>query len=298
MDTSFTAPTLPHDLDDYLRSNEAMFDDITAGAEKTIHWADPTRKHKTPIAFVYFHGYSATRQESMPVPKQIADQYKSNIFYTRLTGNGRSDDALIEGSVNNWVNDASEALAIGNAIGERTIVIGCSTGATIAWWAAHQPELAKQIKALIFFSPNFGLADPRGELLTIHWGGPIAELIIGNYRENDTVSDEHRAFWTNRYPTKSLLPMMAMVKVIRKIKPEKYTLPVCIFYSPHDDTVSAEKIEEFYEALECKKKIFMIDDPDAASQHVIVGDILAPQNNEKVLKGVIEFLEEIDNQNS
>jgi len=293
VDTSFTTPDLPADLDAYLQRTESRFTDITPGAEKVIHWADPSTKQKTPLAFVYFHGFSATRQESMPVPADIAHHFGSNIFYTRLTGNGRSADAMALGTVNTWVNDASEAMAIADQLGERTVIIGCSTGASLAWWASHQEQFTRQIAAMIFFSPNFGLADTRGTLLTIRWGRQLAEAIIGDYRESEPVSKEHEMYWSTRYPTRALLPMMGMVKVARRIKPKLCKNPVVIFYSPYDDTVDAGAIQKFYQRLCCNKKIIAFDNPDAASQHVIVGDILSPQNNECAVTEGIAFLNDV-----
>ena len=291
VDTSFTIPDLPDDLDDYLQRAEARFDDVTDGTEKVIRWANPSTKEKTPLAFVYFHGFSATRQESMPVPEMIAGHFNSNIYYTRLTGNGRSSDAMALGTVNRWVNDASEALAIAAEIGERTIIIGCSTGASLGWWASCQKEFQQQIAALVFFSPNFGVADKRGTLLTVRWGRQLAKAIIGKYRETEAHSEAHAKYWTLRYPTESLLPMMGMVKVARRSTPSLCNQPVFIAYSPHDDTVSASRIQQFYQKLTCRKRILAIDAPDDLSQHVIVGDILAPQNNRKVTDAAIDFIE-------
>lgn len=154
IDTSYTIPALPDDLDQYLEQSESRFDDLTPGTEKIIHWADPQQKNKTPIAFVYFHGFSATRQETMPVPDLVAQHFHSNIFYTRLTGNGRTADAVAEGTVNTWVNDASEAMAIAKRLGNKTIVIGCSTGASLGWRTACQEDFSPQTEALVFFSPQ------------------------------------------------------------------------------------------------------------------------------------------------
>jgi hypothetical protein len=55
--------TLPDDLDNYLAASEARFTDIRPGTEKTIVWANPSEKDKTPVSIVYLHGFSATRQE-------------------------------------------------------------------------------------------------------------------------------------------------------------------------------------------------------------------------------------------
>jgi len=290
-DTSYSIPDLPDDLDQFLETSESGCDDLTPGTEKVIHWADPERKNKTPIAFVYLHGFSATRQESMPVPDLVAKHFNCNIYYARLTGNGRSADAVALGTVNRWVNDASEAMAIARRIGHKTILIGCSTGASLGWWTAMQKDFSDQTAALIFFSPNFGTADPRGTLLTIRWGKILAEAIIGKNRKSEPVSEAHEKYWAMVYPTKALLPMMAMVKLAKKCKPTQWKKPIFICYSPYDDTVDANKIRSFCEKLTCQKRVLEIDDPSAASQHVIVGDILAPQNNKRVTDAIIDFIE-------
>ena len=294
LDTNFSIPELPDDLDTYLVDDEAKHSDITPGAEKKIVWANPELKNKTRFAFVYLHGFSATRQESLPVPTNIARHFDSNIYYARLTGNGRSDDAMAIGSVNRWINDAAQAMAIANTIGDQTIIIGCSTGASLGWWIAHQEAFRKQIKSLVFFSPNFGVADPRACILLWPWGAQIAKAITGAYRESEPVNPEHEKYWAYRYPTESLLPMMGMVKITEHYPPAETVFPVHVTYSPYDDTVNALKIRSFYDHLITKKQALVIDQPEAESQHVIVGDILAPQNNDRVTKSVITFIEGLD----
>ena len=293
MDTTLHAgkTELPDDLDAYLRDSEARFVDITPGAEKVIGWADEEVKARTEICFVYLHGFSATRQESAPVPGNIARRFNSNIYYTRLAGNGRSDDALAQGTVNKWVNDIAEALAIASKIGNRTVLIGCSTGASLAWWAAHQPEFDDQIDAMIFLSPNFGVADPRARLLLQPWGGQLARLIVGKYRESEPVSEAHAKYWTNCYPVQALLPMMGMVELATQYLPSATRIPLHITYSRYDDTVSVAQIRKFCAALPDHCEVLELVQPEGASQHVIVGDILAPENNAKVEASVVAFLE-------
>lgn len=298
LDTQFGVPDLPADLDAYLVTDESRHTDITPGAEKTIVWADPTTKNKTRFGFVYLHGFSATRQESAPVPGKIASHFKSNIYYARLTGNGRSDDAMAKGSVNKWINDAAQAIAIGEAIGEQVVIIGCSTGASLGWWIAHQEAFKKNIHSLIFFSPNFGVADPRAGILLLPFGGQIAKAITGEYRSSIPVSAAHEKYWACRYPTVALLPMMGMVKLSKNYAAHKTEFPVHITYSLYDDTVDASIIRKFYEDLKTTKKALVIDQPTAASQHVILGDILAPRNNDEVISSVIEFIDKLPDTSS
>ncbi len=291
LDTTLKPVELPNDLDAWLHASESRYRDITPGAEKTIVWADASNKSQTEIAFVYLHGFSATRQESVPVPDNIARHFGSNLYFTRLAGNGRSDDALAQGSVNKWVNDASEALAIAARLGRRTVVIGCSTGASLAWWTAHQQQFSHQIAAMIFLSPNFGVADPRAGMLLYPWGAQLAKLIVGPYRESETSSDEHARYWTNRYPVEALLPMMGMVKLAKQYDAAGCRVPVQIIYSRHDDTVSVVQIKAFCQQLPDGNDVIEVVQPDGASQHVIAGNILAPENNEKITSAVVEFLE-------
>ncbi|GIV60188.1 MAG: hypothetical protein KatS3mg043_1277 [Rhodothermaceae bacterium] len=46
-------PVLPGDLDAYLAAAEARFDDLRPGVEKTIVWADPATRSRTPLAVVH-----------------------------------------------------------------------------------------------------------------------------------------------------------------------------------------------------------------------------------------------------
>ena len=286
----FTRPELPEDLDGYLTQSEQICTDLKVGAEKTIFWANADHR-KTRYAFVYLHGFSACRQESEPVPSDIAKHFQSNIFYSRLAGNGRCDEALAEGSVNKWVNDASEALTIAERIGEKTIIIACSTGATIAWWISQQKEFSQSVGAMIFFSPNFGLVDKKAAILLWPWGEQIATAIAGKYRRTNPANEQQAKYWTNCYRVKALIPLMSMVRLARRYPASASDIPTFILYSNLDSTVDSNHIKEFYQNLTAKKSSMVIDDPEAASKHVLVGDILAPQNNAAVTKSAIEFIE-------
>ena len=102
---------ISEDPEAYLRAQEAHFSDLRPDTEKTIIWADPVRKHKTPVAVVYIHGFSSCRQETAPLAELVAQALGANLFYTRLTGHGRTSEAMGEATVNDWLNDAVEALA-------------------------------------------------------------------------------------------------------------------------------------------------------------------------------------------
>ena len=85
-----TAPDLPDDLDAYLKQTEARFTDLRPNNEKLIVWADPSKKAKTPLSIIYLHGFSACRLEVAPLCDIVAHDLGANLFYTRLSGHGRS----------------------------------------------------------------------------------------------------------------------------------------------------------------------------------------------------------------
>jgi alpha-beta hydrolase superfamily lysophospholipase len=149
--------SLPNNLEAYLTEQEQLFDDIIPGTEKKIIWAvEPGVR--TDMAVVYVHGFSATRQETAPLADLVANRLKANLFYTRLTGHGRSGEAMLKGSVNAWLNDTVEAFEIGKRLGRKVIMMGTSTGGSAVTWMAAQPG-TNALSACILISPNFGPAD-------------------------------------------------------------------------------------------------------------------------------------------
>ena len=84
----------------------------------------------------------------------------ANLFYTRLTGHGRDGYAMATATVRDWQNDGMEAVAIGRRLGRKIILVGTSTGGTLATWLAAQPSVAPMIHRLILLSPNFFPKNP------------------------------------------------------------------------------------------------------------------------------------------
>jgi alpha-beta hydrolase superfamily lysophospholipase len=288
--TAYQAPRLKDDLDDWLQAAESRFGDIIPGTEKTIVWNDPQTREKTDYAFVYLHGFSASRQETAPVTGNIASHFGANVFYTRLQGHGRGQDAMAEGSVSGWTSDVAEAMAIASRLGEKIVLIGCSTGATLAWWASHQEEFRDKITALVLFSPNFSLYDKNSRLLLWPWGKQIAKKVIGPYRSFEPENEQVAKFWTPRYPVEALLPMAAIVDVAADLPPEQQTVPTFLLYSNLDTTVDAKVTNDYFDRLNVPKDRLIIDDPEASSHHVIIGDIMAPERNQGAIDAAIGFL--------
>ncbi len=290
VDETLRPVVLPEDLDGYLARSEARFADLRPGVEKTIVWADSS-KAKTPVALVYLHGFSATRQETHPLCDTLAARLGANLFYTRLRGHGRSDDAMAEASANDWLNDSYEALAIGRRLGARVVLVGTSTGATLAAWLATQPEGAESLLALVLISPNFGPKDSNARLLLWPWGTTLARLIVGPYRQWEPYNDEQARYWTTRYPSEVLVTMMGLVDLVDHTDLGAIRSSVLVVYSPQDEVIDAGRIEARYPDIgAASKRLVPLETVGDPSNHVLAGAILSPENTEPVAELILEFL--------
>ena len=281
IDTRTEPTAIRKDLDGFVKQQEDRYKDLRPNTQKLIRWYDPKLKTKTPLAIVYFHGFSASRQEIEPVPSMLAQTLKANVFFTRLRGHGRSGDAMAEASVQAWLQDAHDALIISRAIGEKTILIGSSTGATLALWLAAQPFARDAIAANLLLSPNLGPKNAQAEILLWPWGGQIARLIQGKRRSWKPATPAQGLYWTTDYPTEALLPMMALVKLARDIDPKEIKQPTAILYSPKDTILNTRYIEALFPALpNPHKKLIPFPKTTDPASHILAGDALSPSTNQ------------------
>jgi len=285
---------LPSDLSAYLRDSESRFPDITPGAEKTIVWARPDRG-KTPLAIVYLHGFSATRQETAPLCDQLAARLGANLFYTRLTGHGRGGAALAEASVDDWLNDAVEALRIGERLGDRVLVVGCSTGGALAAWLAVQAD-NRRVLGYVLLSPNFAPRDPAARLLTWPCARQFVPRLVGDTRRMPPLNPAHARYWNLTYPTTALLPMMGVCQVAQRLDLAAATRPLLVLYSPHDPVIDVAAVERAWRQWSPAqpKELVPFSPADAHEAHVLAGDIRAPDGTGPVRDAILRFVAAID----
>ena len=167
-----------HQMDDYIRDQEASVKNIKPNNESRIIWADSIQK--TEYVVVYLHGFSAGIWEGDGVHTQFAKRYGTNLYLARLEGHGISGKDVFKNlTPKNFVESAKKAIAIGQLLGEKIILMSCSTGSTHAiYLAAHNPEM---VHAQIMYSPNIALVSSAASLLTMPWGRQIAGALVGDY---------------------------------------------------------------------------------------------------------------------
>lgn len=279
----------PEVLDDYLERSERAYGDVIPGAEKTIIWATPARQ-QTPLSVVYLHGYSATRQETAPLSDDLARALGANLFYTRLSGHGRAPAAMGDITGTDWLQDAEEALAIGRRIGQRVIVVGTSTGGTLGTWLALQPA-SEAMAALVLVSPNFGPKNALSEVLTGPWGPQLLRLLQGDEYTWTPLNAEQARYWTWRYPSKALLPMMAVVTQVRDAPLEQVQVPTLVIYSPNDQVVNPTRTERAFARFgTAVKEMQTVPDSEDPDNHVLAGRIIAPHDTAMIGAHIGRFL--------
>ncbi|MER8915336.1 alpha/beta fold hydrolase [Mesorhizobium sp. M0761] len=280
----------------YVAREEAAVPNIRDGLEKEIIWADPMVHARTPLAIVYIHGFSASKGEVRPLADEVADQLDTNLFYTRLTGHGQDGASMAQGSVNAWINDYEEALAIGRAIGDKVIVIGTSTGGSLAAWAATEPGASDGVAAIAFISPNFGIRASGAELLTMPWGRQIAEFVGGKERSFPTRNALHEKLWTHTYPMAAVLPMAALTNLAYAAPVEKATIPALFIFSDSDKVVRQDRTREIAGRWGAPHELVPVDDNGDPDDHVIAGDALSPSTTAFLAQRIVVWVKAITGQ--
>src|SRR5687767_3682156 len=163
-------------LEDSVKRAEASFP-LKPDNEARIVWARPYQK--TPYSIVYLHGNAASQEEGDPIHEALAHRYGCNLYLARLEGHGlKEENPLKNIDPVQWMQSALDAIAIGKALGDKVILVSCSTGSTFALYlAAKYPDL---VEAQIMLSPNIDYYDPRSFMMAGPWGLQISKLILGS----------------------------------------------------------------------------------------------------------------------
>lgn len=288
---TFDAAQLGSDLDVYLEEKEKRFDDIRTGLHKQIIWADPSKKQKTEFAIVYVHGYTASLAEVRPLPDQVADNLGANLYYTRLKGHGRTSDAMAEARADDWLTDTLEAVAIGERLGERVIVISTSMGSSlVSLIATNRPELTSKIAGYIMISPNFKIAGADSMLLTWPWARSFVPMLVGEQRGQRYENEKINHGWTLPHAAVSLMPMAKITSEVGKAALETLRAPALFIYSPKDEVVSAKAIEKAISKWGGPADSVVLENSGHIVNHIIVGDILSPDTTDGVVTAIKKWI--------
>ncbi len=175
-----------------------------------IIWNPEYRDRKAPCSIVYIHGFSASYGEGAPVHARLARDLGCHLYVSRLHGHGlRTDEPLVNFQPDSLLASAGRALAIGNVLGDKVILIGNSMGGTISLHlTAMHPEW---VDALVLFAPVIEFATPASHFFGYRWAQRIMRLVLGEpYLRFDPQNDDHARYWYNYYRMEALAVLQMM----------------------------------------------------------------------------------------
>jgi pimeloyl-ACP methyl ester carboxylesterase len=279
----------------YIKAGEAAHQ-LKPNNEARIIWKDTTRQ-KTEYAVVYLHGFSASQMEGDPVHRRFAEAFGCNLYLSRLSDHGvDTTESLLLMTADRLWESARKALAIGNQLGNKVIVISTSTGGTLALkLAAEYPE---DVFALINLSPNIALRSGSAFLLNGPWGLQIARQVLGgNY--NITGKDSvHGRYWNQKYRIESLTQLEELVEdtmtpeTFERVKQPSLTMYYYKDEEHQDNQVSVPAILEMHKQLgtpEGEKRL--VNFPNAGAH--VLGSSLTSKDVEGVYAEMEKFATEV-----
>ena len=281
-------------LEDSLAESEAAFP-LKPDNEARIIWATPYQK--TAYCMVYLHGNGASQEEGDPIHEALAARYGCNLYLSRLEDHGlEGDNPLLNIDAVKWMQSALDAIAIGKTLGEKVILVSCSTGSTLALYLASKyPDL---VEAQIMLSPNVDYYDPRSFMMAGHWGMQITKLILGSdfYAWKAPLSAQQ--YWYTRYRVEGIITLKAIID--ETMTEENFNVindPLYLSYYYKDDehqdqVVSVKRIKEMFNQVSTpvafKKEVALND----AGTHII-GSSLFNENLESVWSPLVSYCEEV-----
>jgi len=264
--------------------------------EARIVWADSTAQ-KTEYSLVYLPGFTATYMEGEPVHRRFAERYGCNLYLPRLHGHGLlTDSPLLDYSSDRLLESACHALAVGQKLGEKVILMSTSTGSTLSMiLAANFPD---KVHALITYSPNIRLADPSAVMLSKPWGLQLARLVVGDKFRGYEASDSFQQYWYTRYRLEGVAGLQRLLETTMNPKTfNKVKQPFFMGYyykneTEQDQVVSVPAMLEMYEQLgtpEAQKRQVAFAD---VGKHALASELVS-QDIPGVCRETFRFAEEV-----
>ena len=289
-------PAEPAALEDYISSKEAAHK-VKPDNEARIVWANDSTRAKTPYVIVYLHGFSASQEEGNPVHRNIARQFGCNLYLARLSEHGiDTTDALMNMTATSLWESAKEAYAIGKQLGEKVILMGTSTGGTVALELASNFD---DVAGLVLYSPNIAINNPSAFLTNNPWGLQIARMVIGG-KENvlKDRTDTYKKYWNHQYRLEAIVELQELLETtmipshFNKIKCPLLTLYYFKDEKNQDPVVKVSAMKEMFEAVGTPATLKRMIPIPGAGNHVLASPI---QSNDivSVEKETTLFLEQI-----
>jgi esterase/lipase len=264
-------------IDKVLNTKEAAIPGIKPGNEAAVIWAKANVHEKTPLAFVYLHGFGASKREGNPVMKMLSEKYNANVYEARLSEHGIDRSNGFEFlTPENYIASAKEAVAIGKILGEKVVIVSTSTGGTLSLALAAADN---EIAGLVLYSPFIDVINPQMDfLLTPEGKAGFIKMNGGEIQKQNRPAEEAK-FWSTSYHVNGYAALIKMLKDnMTATTFQKVKCPVFVGYyfkneQEQDKVVSVPAILKMYDSLGTpqnhKEKVAFTE----VGNHVIACDI-------------------------
>lgn len=294
---------IPHDLsklDTFLANREAAYD-LKPGTEARVVWHPGKRHQQTDYAVVYLHGFRASHPEGHPVHRKIAGFLRANLFLSRFQEHGiKSANPLRNLTEEKLLESARFAYAIGEQIGKKVILMGSSTGGSLALYLAVQPLFKKNIAGIILYAPLIRFYGVKEKLLQYTLSRKILSCIPGkSYQiQHPKATYAEDRVWYPVYALQGALALGAFVD--HHMHPQLFkqvTCPVFVGYyyknrKEQDKIVSIRAIQNMIEVLKSNTQIVYAANFPNAKNHVICNNLVS-KSVKKVIRETRIFFESI-----
>ncbi len=231
--------------------------------KKIIPGAEPIFYKGDENGIMLLHGFSSSPYEMKP----MAELFKPGGYTIKaplLCGHGTSVKELAQYKWYDWFTDAKKSLFELRKSCKKVIVVGLSTGASLALHlAAHY-----QVEGIVALAPALYLKRKLSRLI------PYAPPFLKYYRDKkgSDIRDPVEKAKNISYKKTSIRAAKELLKLYDHLKsdlPEIYS-PLLVVHSINDHTVQIKGAEEIYERVSSKDKRFLKLEK---SYHVLTLDV-------------------------
>lgn len=266
-------------IDSLLYKQEMQVPDLKKDNEARVVWANDSLKQKTEYSVVYLHGFSSSQEEGDPIHEAFAQRYGCNLFLSRLHDHGRDIEDSFKGlTPEQLMQSAKEAIAIGKLLGDKVILMSCSTGGTFSAYLATQEPA---IHSMIMYSPNIDVYDPKSDMLLWPWGKNLLQSTLGGEYVRQDYGQAQAEYWNEDYHMDGLLALMAIIEqTMNEETFKQLDMPIFMGYYYEDEehqdkVVSVDRMHDFFNQVSTPADQKRSMAFPKAGRHVISADILS-----------------------
>jgi pimeloyl-ACP methyl ester carboxylesterase len=212
---------------------------------------------KTPLAFLYIHGFGASRAEGEQVMESLAKKFKANTYLVRLPGHGTNMEDQARVSFADYLDASREALEMMQSQGDKVVLFGSSMGGLLCTWlAAENPD---KVAGVVLANPFYAPVNKSLNLLNYPGGLTFMKMVSFSSVRNASykpgtknVSPERDDYWYRKQYFSSLVGVndlknyAAIPEIFKKV-----TSPSLLLYyykneKEQDPTASVPKMLEAF----------------------------------------------------